>query len=47
MGLGREPTALKWGYLAGIFDAEGYLGHVSRGDYYRVCVQGGGLPHFW
>lgn len=37
-GLGRQPTEEEWGYLAGIFDAEGHLGYVSRGAYFRLTI---------
>lgn len=37
-GLGRQPTAREWRYIAAIFDGEGYLGHVSRGTYYRLAI---------
>jgi hypothetical protein len=36
--LGRQPTEEEWAYLAGIFDAEGYLGYASRGRYYRLTI---------
>lgn len=37
-GLGRQPTAPQWRYIAGIFDAEGYLGYSSRGKYFRLAI---------
>ena len=42
-GLAQRPAEEEWGYLARIFDGEGYLGLATRGDYYRLSSH---IPQF-